>query len=147
MSDSGGKKVVFRIADVGFSLEVDSLMEIRQVDDVTIDRSAADTERGLLGMVSFRADSIPLWNVRQMFSLPPAVDDSVIILVFGTDGAWAFPIEAVVRVVLPTEFKTCDAPALLQMNDRRLFASIDIWRNEPLVCFEPGKIEQIMVQV
>lgn len=145
MIDSGGKKVVFRIAGVGFSLEVDTLVEIREADDAQIDRSSADHERGLLGMVSFREDAIQLWDVRQLFGLPAAVADPVLILVFGSDGAWAFPIETVVGVALSTEFVNCDVPALLQVNSRQSFTSIDVWRNEPLVCFEPDMVEQLMV--
>lgn len=146
MIDSGGKKAVFRIAGIGFSLAVDTLMEIREVDDVEIDASSADQQRGLLGQVVYRDDAIPLWNVRQLFGLPLIADDTVLVFVYGTDGAWAFPIEIVVGVSLSSEFQTCDAPALLQKSDQRSFVSVDIWRNEPLVCFEPALLEQLMVQ-
>jgi chemotaxis signal transduction protein len=146
MIDSGGKKVVFRIADVGFSLAVDTLIEIREANDAQIDRSSADQGRGLLGMVSFREDALPLWDIRHLFGLPAASADPVLILVFGSDGAWAFPIETVVGVALSTEFRNCDLPALLQTSNRRSFTSIDVWRNEPLVCFEPDLVEQLMVQ-
>ncbi len=145
MIDSGGKKVVFRISGSGFSLAIEALVEIKGIADVRIDRASADPMRGLLGLLSFRGETIQLLDVRQMFGLPPAAD-SIIVLVFGSDAVWAFPIETVVRVALSAEFQRCKAPELLQKSERRLFDSLDIWHGEPLVCFEPAMIEQLMVQ-
>lgn len=147
MIDSEGKKVVFRIADIGFSLAVDALIEIKEADGVDIDKSTADLNSGLLGQILFRDTAVPLWDVRQLLGLPYADDDNVLVFVFGTDGAWAFLLETVVGVVLEVEFQTGDVPVLLQRRDRQPFTSIDIWHNEPLVCFEPALVERFMVQV
>ena len=145
MTDSGGKKVVFRIAGVGFSLAVDSLMEINEAGADDVDSSSADPEQGIIGLLSFRDDAIRVLDVRKLLDLPSADDDAVLMVVFGTDGAWAFPIEKLDGVAQADEFRPCDLPALLLKSDRRPFAKIDIWRNEPLVCFEPALIEQLQV--
>ncbi len=147
MIDSEGKKFVFRIADIGFSLAVDALIEIREADGVEIDKSTADLNRGLLGQILFRNAAVPFWDARQLLGLPYADDDNVLVFVFGTDGAWAFLIETVVGVVVAVDFQTCDIPILLHRRDRQPFTSIDIWHNEPLVCFEPALVERFMVQV
>lgn len=145
MIDSGGKKVVFRIAGVGFSLAVDSLMVINEAGAVDIDTSPADHEHGLVGLVAFRDDAIRVLDVRKLLGLPSSANDSVLLIVLGTDGAWAFSVENIIKVALANEFLSCDAPALLLGNDRRPFSRIDIWNNEPLVCFEPALIEQLQV--
>jgi hypothetical protein len=147
MIDSEGKRVVFRIADIGFSLAVDVLIETREADGVEIDKSTADLNRGLLGQILFRDAAVPLWDVRHLLDLPYADDDKVLVFVFGTDGVWAFLIEIVVGVVLAVDFQRCDVPVLLLTRDRQPFTSIDVWHNEPLVCFEPALVERFMVQV
>lgn len=145
MTDSGGKKVVFRIADIGFSLDVDSLMEIRETSDVVIDTPLVDSESGILGLISFRDDAIRLLDIRKLFGLPPVDDDPVLVIVVGTDGAWVFPVEKIIGIALADELRSCDVPPLLKVSERLPFTSIDIWRNEPLVCFNPVLIEQIRV--
>ena len=147
MIDSGSKKVVFRVAGVGFSLAVDTLMEINQADDLDIDFSSADPEHGLLGTVSFRDDAIRVLDVRKLLDLPPSDADNVLMVILGTDGAWAFPVEKVEGVSLANEFRSCDAPAILSGREQSPFTIIDIWRDEPLVCFDPTLIEQLQVSV
>ena len=147
MTDSGSKKVVFHIAGVGFSLAVDSLMEIKEAGAVEIDTSSADPERGLIGMLSFREDAIRVLDIRRLLSLPPSIEDAVLMVVFGTDGAWAFPIEKIDKVAQADEFLSCDVPALLIGSDQRPFAVIDIWQGKPLVRLEPALIEQLQVSV
>ena len=145
MTDSGGKKVVFRIADIGFSLDVDSLMEIRETSDVVIDTPLVDSESGILGLISFRDDAIRILDIRKLFGLPPADDDPVLVIVVGTDGAWVFPVETIIGIALADELRSCDVPPLLKVSERLPFTLIDIWRNEPLVCFDPVLIEQLRV--
>lgn len=140
MTESGGKKVVFRIAGVGFSLDVDTLVEIREFADIDLDISAADPERDILGQIAFRDETIPLVDIRRIVGLPPA-DDPVVVIVFGTDGAWAFAIETIVGIAQASEFQACDVPALLLPGSQRLFSTLDIWRSEPLVSFEPVQLE------
>ena len=98
MIGSEGKKVVFRLSDIWFSLAVDALLEIRETDGVEIDKSAADLNRGLIGQILFRDSAVPLWDVRLLLGLPSADDDNVLVFVFGSDGVWAFLIETVVGV-------------------------------------------------
>lgn len=145
MTDSGGKKVVFRIAGIGFSLAVDSVMEINDAGDVEVDTSSADPESGLIGLIPFRKDAIRVLDIRKLLSLPPSDNDTVLMTVLGTDGAWAFPVERIDRVALADEFRLCEVPALLLSEDRRLFAAVDIWCKEPLVSFDPVVIEQFQV--
>ncbi len=147
MTDLGGKKVVFHIAGVGFSLAVDALMVINEAGSVDIDTSSADHEQGLIGLIAFQDDAIRVLDVRKLLGLPSSVNDTVLLVVLGTDGAWAFPVEKIDKVALANEFRRCDAPALLLDNDRRPFSLIDIWNNEPLVCFDPALIEQLQVSV
>jgi hypothetical protein len=147
MIESGGKKIVFRIAGIGFTLDVASLIEVKELADVEIETSADDLNQTLLGRVLFRDDAIPVLDVRRSFGLPCTVSDSVLAFVFGSDGGWAFPIETVVGVALDEEFKPCNVSVLLQSRDKCLFRSINVWKHEPLISFEPALIEKLMVQV
>ena len=144
MTDSGGKKVVFRVAGVGFSLQVSALMEIRESSGVDIDRTVADPQRCLLGTIPYRDDAIDLVDIRSILGLSSSGRDSVLVVVLGTDGVWAFPAEKIEGVAPAAEFRSCDTPALLQ-GGRNLFMKIDIWRQEPLVCFNPVLVEQFRV--
>ena len=97
MTDSGGKKVVFRIAGVGFSLAVDALMVIHEAGSVDIDTSSADHEQGLIGLIAFRDDAIRVLDVRKLLGLPSSVNDTVLLVVLGTDGAWRFRLKKSTR--------------------------------------------------
>ncbi|PLX77276.1 MAG: hypothetical protein C0615_05445 [Desulfuromonas sp.] len=144
MRDMIDKKLVFRIAEVGFSLSLDDLVEIREAGAGVLDRSAADPEMGLLGLISYRDEAIHAINVRQRLGLPaPESFESAYVVVNGSDGVWALPVDKVEGIFPADQFRVCEVPLLLRMHSALPYQTIQVWHREPLVGFEPLALEQV----
>jgi chemotaxis signal transduction protein len=140
MSD---KRLVFRIAGVGFALSLEDLIEIREAGAGVLDRSAADPENGLLGLLDYRDEAIQAINVRQKVGLPaPESFEVAYIVVNGTDGAWAMPVDKVEGIFPVDEFKVYEVPLLLRVNSELPYQTLQVWRSEPLVSCEPQTLER-----
>ena len=137
------KRIVFRIAGVGFVLSLEDLVEIREAGAGVLDRSAADPEIGLLGLLSYRDEAIHAINVRQIIGLPaPESYETAYVVVNGSDGVWSFPVDKVEGIFSVEEFEIYEVPLLLRMNSSLPYQTLQVWRSEPLVSFEPQALER-----
>lgn len=135
--------LVFRIAGIGFALALENLVEIREAGAGVLDRSAADPEIALLGLLEYRDEAIHAINVRQKIGLPaPESFEAAYLVVNGSDGIWAMPVDRVEGIFPAKEFRTCEVPLLLRMHGEMPYPSILLWRSEPLVTCEPLALEQ-----
>jgi len=142
MTGMADKKLVFRIAGVGFALSLEFLVEIREAGAGLLDRSAADPEIGLLGLLAYRDEAIHAINVRQKVGLPaPESFEEAYIVVNGSDSVWALPVDKVEGIFPAEDFETHEVPLLLGMHGSLPFQSLLLWRSEPLINFEPFAIE------
>jgi len=143
MTGMSDKRLVFRIAGVGFALSLEDLVEIREAGPGVLDRSAADPENGLLGLLDYRDEAIHAVNVRQKVGLPaPESFEVAYIVVNGTDGAWAMPVDKVEGIFPVEEFKVYEVPLLLRVNSELPYQTLQVWRSEPLVSCEPQTLER-----
>ena len=137
------KKLVFRIAGVGFALSLEDLVEIREAGAGVLDRSAADPEVGLLGLIEYRDEAIHAINVRQKLGLPsPERFEAAYIVVNGSDGAWAMPVDKVEGIFPTDEFSVYEVPLLLRVNSELPYQTLLMWQAEPLISFEPLEMER-----
>lgn len=142
-TEMADKRIVFRIAGVGFVLSLEDLVEIREAGAGVLDRSAADPEIGLLGLLSYRDQAIHAINVRQRIGLPaPESYETAYVVVNGSDGVWAFPVDKVEGIFSVEEFEIYEVPLLLRMNGSLPYQTLQVWRSEPLVSFEPLALER-----
>lgn len=143
MAGMADKILVFRIAGVGFALSLEDLVEIREAGAGVLDRSAADPEIGLLGLLSYRDEAIHAVNVRQKLSLPPPDSfETAYVVLTGSDGVWAMPVDKVEGIFPAEDFRTCEVPLLLGMTGNLPYQTLKIWRSEPLVSFESLAMER-----
>jgi len=143
MTGMSDKRLVFRIAGVGFALSLEDLIEIREAGAGVLDRSAADPENGLLGLLDYRDEAIHAVNVRQKVGLPaPESFEVAYIVVNGSDGAWAMPVDKVEGIFPVEEFKVYEVPLLLRVNSELPYQTLQVWRSEPLVSCEPQTLER-----
>lgn len=140
-----GKRLVFRIFDVGFSLAIESLLEIHEASAGVLDTAAADPGLGLLGLLAFRDEAIYVHDVHALFGLPAPESVHAYLVVAGSDFAWAMPVDRVVGIFADEAFRRGDIPPVLQVGTPLPFAALDLWRGEPLVCFDPAAFEQWLV--
>lgn len=141
MINSSGKRLVFRLADIGFSLPIENLLEILEVDEGTLDETAADANLGLLGLVAFRDEAIYLRDIYSHLGLTTLARPGLYLVVAGSDGAWALPVDRIEGIFAASEFRLRSLPSLLTSAPLP-FANVDLWRGEPLVRFDPAALEQ-----
>lgn len=143
MTGMSDKRLVFRIAGVGFALALEDLVEIREAGAGVLDRSAADPENGLLGLLDYRDEAIHAVNVRQKVGLPaPESFEVAYIVVSGSDGVWAMPVDKVEGIFPVEEFKVYEVPLLLRVNSELPYQTLQVWRSEPLISCEPLMLER-----
>jgi chemotaxis signal transduction protein len=142
MTEMSDKRLVFRIAGVGFVLSLENLVEIRESGAGVLDRSAADPEVGLLGLIEFRDEAIHAINIRQKLDLPAPDDfEPAYVVVNGSDGAWAMPVDRIEGIFPAEEFSVIEVPLLLRMNAELPYQTLHVWKDEPLVSCEPMALE------
>ena len=143
MNGMSDKRLVFRIAEVGFALSLEDLVEIREAGAGVLDRSAADPEIGLLGLLDYRDEAIHAINVRQKVGLPaPESYETAYVIVNGSDGVWAMPVDKVEGIFPVEEFAVYEVPLLLRLNNELPYQTLQVWRSEPLVSCEPVALER-----
>ncbi len=143
MAGMSDKRLVFRIAGIGFALSLEDLVEIREAGAGVLDRSAADPEAGLLGLLDFHDEAIHAINVRQRVGLPaPERYEAAYVVVNGSDGAWAMPVDKVEGIFPAEEFRIYEVPLLLRMNAELPYQTLQIWRSEPLISCDPLALER-----
>jgi len=141
MSSTLGKRLVFRLAGVGFSLAIADLLELVEAGEGVLDETAADVDLGLLGLLAFRDEAIYLHDVSARFGLVSTRGARLYLVVVGSDGAWALPVEKIEGIFPAADFRALHVPPLL-VSAPLPFSRLDLWRGEPLVGFEPLAVEQ-----
>ena len=142
ITEMADKRLVFRIAGVGFVLSLEDLVEIREAEAGVLDRSAADPEAGLLGLLAYRDEAIHAINIRQRLDLPaPESFETAYIVVNGSDGVWAMPVDKVEGIFPAEDFIPHEVPLLLRMNGDLPYQALHLWRSEPMIGFEPLAME------
>lgn len=143
MTVTSDKNLVFRIAGVGFALPLDELVEIKEAGAGVLDRTAADPENGLLGLLEYRDEAIHAVNVRQKLGLPvPESFEAAYVVVNGEEGAWALPVDKIEGIFSAEQFTEHEVPLLLRMNAELPYRTLQVWRSEPMINFEPVLLER-----
>jgi len=140
MSTAASKRLVFRLAGIGFSLAIKDLLEIIEAGEGVLDETAADADLGLLGLIAFRDEAIYLHDILAQFGLVSDAASRLYLVVVGGDGAWALPVEKIEGIFPAAEFRSLGVPPLLAAAPLP-FSRLDLWRGEPLVGFEPMAVE------
>jgi chemotaxis signal transduction protein len=142
MTGVAGKRLVFRLSGVGFSLAIGDLLEILEAREGILDTSAADADLALLGLLSVRDEAIHARDVHGLFRLSPGDFASAILVVAGADGAWGLLADRVEGIFPLESFCCCEVPPLLQEGVSLPFTAIELWQGEPLICFDPKVVDQ-----
>jgi len=143
-TDTALMKLVARVGEIGFSLAVEHLVEVVQLDVGDIDATDVDGSGPELGTFLFRDQPLVLVDLGQAFVLKTAdIEAEVPVLVMsGEQGLWGAVVGSVEGVYPESSFTTRDLPISLICTGQKLYSQLDIWRGEPLVCLEPYKIDR-----
>ncbi len=131
-------KLVFRLAGIGFSLPVNLLVEIVELQEPPKVPRTKDAPPHPVS--SFRGEAIPVVNVAEQFGIPKVSRQGLTMLVLhGELGQWGMLVDDIVGIRPRIEFAEKDLSPLFSLGDRALYDKIDVWRTEPLVRFEPDR--------
>ena len=134
MSVSDRMRLVFRLAQIGFTLPVEELIELREGSRSWIDAAAADSRRRLLGKILHRGQPIAVLDPRPGIGLAPApLPEQVTLLVVGPrEAPRALPVDRMEGIFPGEEFVVQELPPLLRRPGQG-YDTLEIWRDEPLV--------------
>jgi len=134
-------KLVFRIAGVGFSLPLQSLIEIREgVDKLGKDHPAA------AGGLELRGEMIPLRDLRRrmgLLDLPGDKGKPRALILAGSDGPWSVLVDRVEGIFSADDFKSARLPQAFSGNESRPYDRLEMWRDEPLVVCDVLRLETV----
>lgn len=142
MNSMIGKRLVFRIYNVGFSLAIESLLEIHEGAAGVLDTTATDADLGLLGLIAFRDEAIYVHDVHALFGLPAPESAKAYLVIVGGGSTLAVPVDRVIGIFPDEAFQRCDVPPVLHVGAPLPFVALDLWQCEPLVNFDPIAFEQ-----
>lgn len=131
------KKLIFRLGEIGFYLDLNYVVEI--VDQVgrRLDASRSDIGRSIVAAFRFRRTWIPGVDPALKFGLSSSVRirDRVAIVLKGPEGNWAIFVDQV-EELSAEELIPCEIPFLLKVSALDSYSELMLLNNEPYVGFD-----------
>ncbi|SHI53395.1 CheW-like domain-containing protein [Malonomonas rubra DSM 5091] len=138
MPQSVARKLIFRVGETGFLLDLDRLVEICEQVAEKIDGNYVDAELGIIGALSFRQTQIPVIDPAITLGIEtscPLVDKRALVLK-GSEGNWALLVDCVEEIVSIDKLDSCDIPPLLKPAIAAAYSQMSLFAGEPMVHFE-----------
>ncbi|MCK4691443.1 MAG: chemotaxis protein CheW [Desulfuromonadales bacterium] len=141
MVQAAAKKLIFRLGEVGFVLDLASIIEICEQIVDAVDPGKADLDSGIVGSLLFRQTLIPVIDptLRLELSSSTAIRDRVALVLRSSEGNWALLVDKVDGVYSSERFQPCELPPLLKQTVNRCFSQVELLDNEPMIIFEPER--------
>lgn len=139
MTGSAEMKLIFRLEGVGFSLPVNLLVEIVELE-VKPQRST-EKDSPPWPQIDFRGSSIPVIDLAGSFGLSeaPEGEELTMLVLYGELGCWGALVREVEGIRANAEFEERKLSPLFSLGGGNLYDNIDIWRSEPLIQFDPDR--------
>jgi len=138
MTGSAEMKLVFRLAEVGFSLPVNLLVEIVELEKAP--RVSRRKDAPPWPEVDYRDEKIPVVDIAKAFGLDKNAGSALTMLVLhGELGRWGTLAHEIEGIRPASEFEERGLSPLFSLAGETLYDKIDIWRSEPLIQLEPER--------
>ncbi len=133
------RKLVFRLGEVGFSIDLGAVVEIREQFDEVVDSSRSELTLGIVGSFSFRQTSIPAVDPTIKLGLMSKVTlaDKIALVLKSPEGNWALLVDQIEEIGSHEQFISCEIPPLLKSASLNYYTQLELCRNNLLVVFEP----------
>ena len=141
MSTVGGRKMIFRLGEVGFLLEVTDVVEVVDQIEEILDPARSDIGRGIISALRFRQTWIPAVDPTLKLDISSAVrlKDKVAVVLCSSEGNWALLVDQVNLLSVADRFQPCEIPFLLKVAAMSFYSQIKLFHNEPMIVFEPER--------
>lgn len=141
MSVVNNRKLIFRLGEIGFLLDLADVVEI--VDQIAdaLDPSRSDIGRGIVSALLFRQTWIPVVDPTlklDIFSTVKLKEKTVVVLQ-STEGNWALLVDRVNKLSAAEDFQPGEIPLLLKVATLGFYSQIKLLDNEPMIVFEPER--------
>ena len=115
------RRLLFRIGTVGFCLNLDELVEIRE---------QVDQQLSVVGALSFRQTMIPVIDLAKRLDIP-SVSPNIVLVVNSREGSWGLLVGRVEGFYPVTEMIDRPVPCLLQAEGWRCFDQVILYAGLP----------------
>ena len=133
------RKLVFRLGEIGFSLDLSFVVEIcEQVADL-LDTQYADPSVGIVGALEFRNASLPAIDPALGFALTSSgpLSGKLALILTGPEGNWALLVDQIDGISPADKFQPLEMSPLLRSTTSNYYSQVQLLEDEPLVCFVP----------
>ena len=99
MVQAAAKKLIFRLGEVGFVLDLACIVEVCEHIVDTVDFRKTDLDSGIVGSLLFRRTLIPVIDptLRLELSSSTATGDKVVLVLRSSEGNWALLVDQDLR--------------------------------------------------
>lgn len=126
------RRLLFWSGSIGFCLNLDDLVEIREKVADSLDPAQADPSRQVVGGLSFRRTMIPVVDLAGPLKLPRSAKETALVL-GSSEGNWALLVDRVEGFVPSSELQDRPVPRLLQSADEMYFSEVSLYQGRPFV--------------
>lgn len=141
MGSADAKKLIFRLGPVGFTINLSSVVEIREQIVALLDSTYRDLDAGIVGALDFRSTWVPAVDPAIRFSLVSELPLSArtALILNGPEGNWALLVDRAEEIISASKFQPCVMPPILRVAVSNYYSQLELYENEPLVVFEPER--------
>ena len=100
MTGAGHRRLVFRLEEIGFLLDLKDVVEIVEQISGLLDQQGSDLSRWIVAAFKFRETWIPAVDPAISLGMPcrTALQDKVAVVLKGSEGNWALLVDRVESV-------------------------------------------------
>ncbi len=141
MGQAVGRKLVFRLGGVAFSLDLCFVVEICEPVAGLLDFSCPDLKVGIVGSLAFRNTRVPAIDPALGLDLTATLPLSgrTALLLTSPEGNWALLIDRVEEICSVDRFQSLALPPLLSGAVSAYYSQVELLGSEPVVCFKPER--------
>ncbi len=141
MPEPESKKLIFRLGEIGFVLELTAVVEVVEHLADSLDSSCSDLGRDIVSALLFRQALIPVVDPTLKLNIisPVELKDKIAIVLRSTEGNWALLVDKVEKMVVAKSFQPCEFPYLLRIATAGIYSQVKLFAGEPLVVFDPER--------
>ena len=126
------RRLLFRIGTVGFCLNLNELIEIREQVTERIDFDRSVHRQPVVGTLSFRGGQIPVVSIAERLGLSPDAQAVALVLNCGKE-TWALLVDRVEGFASASEMIDWPVPPILRTEGWRCFEQITLYAGSPFL--------------
>ena len=139
MSKIDEKKLIFRLGEIGFVVDLTAVVEVIEDTSALLDFECSDIDCGIVSAMRYRQAMIPAIDPTLKLNIlsPVRLSEKAAIVLRGAEGHWALLVDRVESLLEANRFNHCNLPLVLQGPAVGLYSQIKLFNNEPLIVLEP----------